>query len=91
MAGAPRMTLYAWVDSFTFLTLRYCETVKKISKVRLTKINKIVSKQINDEEKLTIATLHPPYSLIAFNEGNFTFTNLVQLLAQNVASLMMKC
>ena len=80
------MSLYAWVDSYTLLTLRYGETVKKISKGRQTKINRTVSKQITDEEKLTIATLHLPYSSIALNEGNFTFSNLVQLLAQNVAS-----
>ena len=35
----PRMSPYAWVDSFTLLTLRYGETVKKISKSRQTKIN----------------------------------------------------
>jgi hypothetical protein len=81
------MNLYAWVDSFTLLTLRYGETVKKISKARQAKINRTVCKQITDEEKLTIATLHPPYSSIALNDGIFTFTNLVQLLAQNVASL----
>ena len=84
------MSLYAWVDSFTLLTLRYAETVKKISKIRQTKINRTVCKQITDEEKLTIATLHPPYSSIALNDGNYTFTNLVQLLAQNVTSFTKK-
>jgi hypothetical protein len=74
------------VASFTLLTLRYGETVKRIKKGRQTKINRTVSKQITDEEKLTIATLHTPYSPMALNEGNYTFTNLVQLLAQNVAS-----
>jgi hypothetical protein len=82
----PRMSLFAWVDSFTLLTLRYGETVKKISKARQTKINRTVSKQITDEEKLTITTLHTPYSAIELNEGHYTFSNLVQLLAQNVSS-----
>ena len=80
------MSLYAWVDSFTLLTLRYGETVKKIGKGRQTKINRTVCKQITEEEKLTISTLHTPYSSIELSEGNFTFTNLVQLLAQNVSS-----
>ncbi len=39
----PRISLFAWVDSFTILKLRYKET---ISTVRMVKINKIVSKQI---------------------------------------------
>ena len=86
----PRMTLYAWVDSFTLLTLRYGETVKKISKSRLTKINRTVCKQITDEEKLTIATINPAYSSIALNDGNFIFTELVRLLAQNVSSFTKK-
>ncbi len=86
----PHMSLYAWVDSFTLLALRYGETVKKISKTRQTKINRTVCKQITDEEKLTIATLHPPYSSIALSAGGFIFTNLVQLLAQNVASFTKK-
>ena len=86
----PRMTLYAWVDSFTLLTLRYGETVKKISKSRQTKINRTVCKQITDEEKLTIATINPAYSSIALNDGNFIFTELVRLLAQNVSSFTKK-
>jgi hypothetical protein len=86
----PRMTLYAWVDSFTLLTLRYGETVKKISKSRQTKINRTVCKQITDEEKLTIATINPAYSSIALNDGNFIFSELVRLLAQNVSSFTKK-
>jgi hypothetical protein len=44
------------------------------------------SNQITDDEKLTIATLNLLYSSIAINDGNYTFTNLVKLLAQNVTS-----
>ncbi len=51
-ARAPRTTLFSWVDSFTLRTLRYAETIEKISGIRLTKINKIIAKQITDEEKL---------------------------------------
>ena len=81
-----KMTVYAWVDSFTLLKLRYGDTVKTITKVRATKINKIISKQITDDEKLIIATLNTGYSAVDINEGNYTFTDLVKLLAQNVTS-----
>ena len=41
----PKVPLFTWVDSFTLLALRYSETVKdKISKGRVTKINKVVAK-----------------------------------------------
>ena len=53
----PGMTLFAWVDSFTILILRYEDTVKRISPQRGTKVNKVVSKQITDKEKAIIATL----------------------------------
>jgi hypothetical protein len=59
----PKMTVYAWVDSFTILELRYADTVKKITTVRNTKINEVISKQITDDEKATIATLNTMYSL----------------------------
>ncbi len=55
---APRTTLFSWVDSFTLQTLRYAETIEKISGVRLNKINKIIVKQITNDEKLTISTLN---------------------------------
>jgi hypothetical protein len=88
---APGMTLFAWVDSFTILTLRYGDTFKKISALRSTKINKVVSKQITDnKEKSIIATLNPQYSALAINAGKYTFTNLVKLLAQNVTSFTKK-
>ncbi len=73
----PKMTVFAWVDSFTILTLRYGDTVK---------INKVVSKQITDDEKSIIATLNTLYSALSLNAGQYTFTNLVKLLAQNVTS-----
>jgi hypothetical protein len=82
----PRTTLFAWADSFTLRTLRYSETIEKISGVRLTKINKIIAKQITDDEKLTLSTLNSAYSSINIQEGAYEFNDLVKLLAQNVTS-----
>jgi hypothetical protein len=86
----PRVALYAWVDSFTLLALRYGETVKKITSTRQVKINRTVSKQITDEEKLVISTINPAYSAVVMNTGNYTFTDLVKLLAQNATSFTKK-
>ncbi len=83
---APRTTLFSWVDSFTLRTLRYAETIEKISGIRLTKINKIIAKQITDDEKLTISTLNSTYSAIKIQDGAYDITELIQLLAQNVTS-----
>ena len=83
---APRTTLFSWVDSFTLRSLRYAETIEKISGVRLTKINKIIAKQITDNEKLTIATLNNSYTAIKIQDGAYDLTELIQLLAQNVTS-----
>jgi hypothetical protein len=83
---APRTTLFSWADSFTLRSLRYAETIEKISGVCLTKINKIVAKQITDQEKLTIATLNSAYSAIKIQDGEYDITDLIQLLAQNVTS-----
>ena len=46
------------------------------------KINKVVSKQITDDEESTIATLNTQYSAVALNAGQYTFTNLVKLLVK---------
>jgi hypothetical protein len=54
--------------------------------VRLTKINKIIAKQITDDEKLTISTLNSAYSAINIQEGAYEYNELVKLLAQNVTS-----
>ena len=82
----PKMALYAWVDSFTLLTLRYGETVKKISSTRQIKINRTVSRQITDDEKLVISTINPAFSAVIMNSGKYTFAELVKLLAQNATS-----
>ena len=86
----PKTTIFAWVDSFTLLTLRYGETCEKITKTRLTKINRVVAKQITDDEKLTIATLQPTFTAVNIHNGIFLFSDLVKLLAQNVTSFTKK-
>ncbi len=73
-------------DSFTLLALRYGETVKKITGTRQIKINRKVSKQITDDEKLVISTINPAYSAVVMNTGRYFFTELVKLLAQNATS-----
>ena len=82
----PKTTLFAWVDSFTLRALRYSETVKTITGVRRTKINKLIAKQITDDEKLTISTLNSAYTAIVIQEGAYEYHELVKLLAQNVTS-----
>jgi hypothetical protein len=86
----PKITLFAWVDSFTLLSLRYGETVEKISKVRMNKINRVVARQITDEEKLIIATLQPTFSALNIHNGLYSHPDLVKLLAQNVTSFTKK-
>jgi hypothetical protein len=86
----PRMSLFAWVDSFTLLALRYGETVKRISNTRQVKINRTVSKQITDDEKLIISTISPAYSSVVLNTGKYVFADLVKLLAQNATSFTKK-
>ena len=76
----PKVALYAWVDSFTLLTLRYGETVKKISSNRQIKINRTVSRQITDDEKLIIATINTAYSSVVLNTGKYFFADLSQVL-----------
>ena len=82
----PKASLYAWVDSFTLLTLRYGETVKKVTGTRQIKINKVVSRQITDDEKLVISTINPAFSAVVMNTGKYIFAELVKLLAQNATS-----
>jgi hypothetical protein len=83
---APRTTVFSWVDLFILRTLRYAETIEKISEVCLTKINKIVAKKITDDEKLIISALNSAYSAIKIQDGAYDITELIQLLAQKVTS-----
>jgi hypothetical protein len=84
----PRTTLFAWIDSFTLRTLCYSEIIERISGVRLTKINKIIAKQITDE-KLTISTLNSAYSSITIQESAYEFNDLVKLLRCGCAGLVL--
>jgi hypothetical protein len=84
---APKTSLFAWVDSFTLLSLRYGETIERISAGRQNNINKVIAKQITDDEKLTIATLKPEYSSIKILSGTYTFAELVKLFAELVKLL----
>ncbi len=72
------------------LALRYGETVEEISKARQTKINRVVAKQITDEEKLVIATLQSAFSAVNIHNGPYPFSDLVKILAQNVTSFTKK-
>jgi hypothetical protein len=86
----PKTSLFAWVDSFTLLALRYGETVEEITKLRQTKINRVVAKQITDAENLIIATLQSAFTAVNIHNGLYPFTELVKLLAQNVTSFTTK-
>ena len=43
-----------------------------------------------DDEKLVISTINPAYSAIVMNSGQYIFTDLVKLLAQNTTSFTKK-
>jgi hypothetical protein len=45
----------------------------------MTKINKIIAKQITDNEKLTISTLNNAYTAIKIQDGAYDITELIQL------------
>ena len=86
-----KTTIFAWVDSFTLLALRYSESGSgKISKGRVTKINKVVAKQITEDEKLIIATLDSNFTAVKVHKGDYVYTELVKLLAKNVTSFTKK-
>jgi hypothetical protein len=86
----PKTSLFTWVDSFTLLALRHGETVEEITKPKQNKINRIVAKQITDDEKLIIATLQSAFTAVNIHNGLYSFTELVKLLAQNVTSFTKK-
>ena len=71
----PKISLFTWVDSFTLLTLRYGETIDRVSKGRQLKINKVIVKQITDDEKQIIATLNPAFTALKLQEGDYVVTD----------------
>jgi hypothetical protein len=86
----PKISIFTWVDSFTLMSLCYEETIERISTGRQTKFNKVIAKQITDDEKQTIATLHPLLTAVKIQEGDYVVTELIKLLAQNVTSFTKK-
>ena len=53
-------------------------------------MNKVIARQITDDEKQTIATLHPAFTAIKIQDGDYVVTELIKLLAQNVTSFTKK-
>jgi hypothetical protein len=62
------------------MSLRYGETIERISTGRQTKINKVIAKLITDDEKQTIATLHPSFTAIRIQDGDYVVNELIKLL-----------
>ncbi len=52
---------------------------------RQIKINKVIAKQITDDEKHTIATLNPAFTALKLQDGDYVVTDLIKLLAQNTS------
>jgi hypothetical protein len=77
----PKTSLYTWVDSFTVHILRHSEsTAKKLSKRKRIKINKIIAKQITEDEKLLITTINSTFTSAYINDGGFILGDLISLL-----------
>jgi hypothetical protein len=87
----PRTSLYSRVDSFTVHMLRHSEsTAKKISRKKRIKINKIISKQITEDEKLIITTIDQNYTSAYINAGDYVLGDLINLLAQHTSNFAAK-
>ncbi len=86
----PKTSLFTWVASFTLLALRHAEPVEEITKLKQTKINRVVAKQITDDEKFIIATFQSAFTAVNIHNGLYPITELVKLLAQNVSSFTKK-
>jgi hypothetical protein len=66
----PKVSIYAWVGSFTVHVLRHTESIaKKLGKNKRIKINKIIAKQITEDEKLIITTKSDIYISIYQRRG----------------------
>ena len=87
----PKMSLYAWVDSFTVHVLRHTEsTAKKLGKTKRIKINKIIAKQITEDEKLIITTINQTYTSAFISAGDYQRNDLINLLAQHTSNFAAK-
>ena len=87
----PKMSIYNWVDSFTVRILRHTEsTSKKLGKKKRIKVNKIIAKQITDDEKLIITTIDPRYTTTFINDGDYFLNQVISTLAQHTSSFASK-
>ena len=87
----PKISLYAWVDSFTVHVLRHSEsTAKPLTKRKKIKINKVISKQITEDEKLIITTINSTYTSDYINKGDYVLGDLINLLAQHTSNFAAK-
>jgi hypothetical protein len=87
----PKMSIYNWVDSFTVRILRHTEsTSKKLGKKKRIKVNKIISKQITDDEKLIITTIDPKFTTSFINAGDYFLNHVISTLAQHTSSFASK-
>jgi hypothetical protein len=76
----PKISLHVWVDSFTVHILRHAEsTAKQLTKKKRIKINKVISKQITEDEKLTITTVNPTYTSAYIHNGDYILSELINL------------
>jgi hypothetical protein len=78
----PKTSLYTWVDSV--------HTAKKLSKRKRIKINKIIAKQITEDEKLLITTINSTFTSAYINDGDYILGDLINLLAQHTSNFAAK-
>jgi hypothetical protein len=75
-----KMSIYNWVDSFT------APASKKLGKKKRIEVNKIIAKQITDDEKLIITTIDPRYTTAFINAGDYFLNQVIStLLAQHTS------
>ncbi len=87
----PKTSLYAWVDSFSVHVLRHSEsTAKSLTRKKKIKINKVISKQITEDEKLIITTINSTYTSDYNNIGDYILGDLINLLAQHTSNFAAK-
>ncbi len=87
----PKTSLYGWVDSFTLHILRHSEsTAKPLTKRKKIKINKVISKQITEDEKLIITTINSTYTSDYISKGDYILGDLINLLAQHTSNFAAK-
>ena len=71
--------------------LRHSEsTAKKLSKKKRITINKIISKQITEDEKLIITTINSTFTSAYINDGDYILGDLINLLAQHTSNFAAK-